>query len=199
MKGRVVILCLVVAMAGLPVSPGWEAGIVGASKAVADPGSLEELGTLLTRKPYRGEEKKVWVELTLVTPEYLEALVASEEGKEALKVYREMNLEHSIAFRASLTTHTISLRNYEVEKKSFLMDDKGKKYTSSGWRELPSPMPGMASHHRMGVLLFPKLGKDKTPIIGEKTKYIEVLMKDLEKVEERAFRWTFPLSKGEGK
>ena len=200
---RFVVLCLIAAMAGgvfFSVDPGRKAGIAGVPSALADPGSdpLEELGALLTRKPYKGEEKKVWVELTWVTPEYLKALVASGEGKKALKVYREIDLEKSIAFKVSLTTHTINLREYEVVEKSLLVDDQGTEYRPSGWRELPSPMPMMASHHRMGILRFPKLGKDKSPVIGEKTKAIEVLIRNLGKVEERGFRWTFPLSKGEG-
>lgn len=152
---------------------------------------LKELEGKLIKKPYKGEESKVWVELTLVTPAYLRALSTSVAELDSLQ--KQYRLQTTIPFRVKIETHTVNTLDYDVAAMSVFMDDKGVQYKATGWKELPSPMPMMASHHRLGILFFPKVDEKGKPVIGKQTGWVEVRMKNLGEVKERRFRWELPL------
>jgi len=152
---------------------------------------LKELEAMLTKKPYKGRGSKIWAELTLVTPAYLKALSTSTVELDSLQ--RQYRLQTTIPFRVKIETHTVNILEYDVATRSVLIDDKGKQYKAIGWKELPSPMPMMASHHRLGILFFPKVDEKGRPVMGKQTGWVEVVMKNLGEVKERRFRWELPL------
>ncbi len=150
----------------------------------AKPASLASLQRQLTRKPYRGADKQLEVELTLVTREYLKALYAADRkaGRttKAFAAYEKTyRIAEAMPFRVKMETHTVDTSPFDLQKAAVLIDDKGKKVAAIGWQELPSPVPAMASHHRRGILFFPKV----------KAKSFEVVLKGLGTVSERRFRW----------
>ncbi|MFQ6617717.1 MAG: hypothetical protein ACE5QV_03415 [Fidelibacterota bacterium] len=166
--------------------------------------NFKQLKSALTRSPTAGNEQKIWVEFTLITPQYfkLKALSESIEKEKIdskIKEYEEQyRYPGSLAFLVKINTHTMDTGEFIIENLCILRDDSGNEYKPTGWLELPSPMPAMASHHRAGILFFPSSNPDGTPVISTETKYIEVIMKNVGLVEERNFRWKLPLSQPEG-
>jgi hypothetical protein len=174
----------------------------GAAEAApkADAKSLAELHRTLTNSPYEGIDEQLQIELTLVTPEYLKALYQADQKtgktKEEFLVYeKRYRLAEAIPFRVKMETHTVDTTPFDLKKAAVLIDDQGKEYSAIDWQELPSPMPAMASHHRRGILFFPRISKkesDKGTVAGLKS--IEVVLKKIGTIEERRFKWVAPVT-----
>jgi len=146
---------------------------------------------------------KAKVEVTYVSPRFLETLRAM---KDKIEPARLATLEKygkggkNILFAVGITTRmdsqmcpTLSLSNYRMKKISFLRDDRGRKYPAVGWKEGLSAMPSMANHHRVGILIFSGVDDRGNPVISDKTKFVEVVIKGLAGAKERTFRWNLPL------
>ncbi len=78
-------------------------------------------------------------------------------------------------FDVQFNTHSVNL-SFNLSSIAFLRDDKGIIYKVSNWQ---GSQPG--GHHRSGTLIFIEpLGK---------TKFVELVFKDIAGVSERVFRW----------
>ena len=78
-------------------------------------------------------------------------------------------------FEISLDTHSVNLDSYDLKALSLLRDDAGK--TSQ-----PTTVENKGSgHHRQVMLVFPKAGTG--------SKRLELVIKDIAGVKERAFVW----------
>jgi len=127
--------------------------------------TLDEIRKLLLGKS-SGQEGAVTVDIFLATPEFFKA------------------------FAVDLNTHSVDLSNLEMDKISSLRDDQGNVYSLTEWREVGD---SSSSHHRSGALLFPLTDQEGEQVISDKTKYIEIIIKDLAGVKERLFRWDLPI------
>jgi hypothetical protein len=85
------------------------------------------------------------------------------------------NFNKTVRFDISINTHQGSL-DFDLTKISQLEDNKGNIYQPLSWEGSP---PG--GHHGSGTLSFPRL--------SEKTKFIKLIIKDVNNVPERVFRW----------
>ncbi len=93
-----------------------------------------------------------------------------------------------LAFEVRMKTHSVDLDSYKMEKLTFLKDDKGNIYKPLGWFN-----PGGGGHHRLGIIKLSSKDGNGKDIINKKTKYITVVIKDVDNVKERSFQWKFPL------
>jgi hypothetical protein len=91
-------------------------------------------------------------------------------------------------FEVRMNTHSVNLDNYKMEELSFLKDDKGNTYKPLGWFN-----PGGGGHHRFGVIKFSSKDSKGKDIIDKNTKYIHIIIKGVDNVNERSFQWNFPL------
>ncbi|MFQ5901713.1 MAG: hypothetical protein ACE5IH_09190 [Thermodesulfobacteriota bacterium] len=96
-----------------------------------------------------------------------------------------------LLFDVSMNTHTVSLDKYRIEALSFLRDERGKLFKALAWESSKG-----GGHHRFGKLRFPGKDSDGKSIIRKNDKYIEVVIKDIGGIEERAFRWKLPVMVG---
>ncbi len=87
----------------------------------------------------------------------------------------KFSFEETLKFYVEMNTHQGSL-DFDLARISVLKDDKDNIYEPLSWE---GPPPG--GHHRSGTLTFPKL--------EGKTKFIELTMRNVYNVPERAFRW----------
>jgi len=139
------------------------------------------------------ESGKVKVSIAYVSPLLFKILKAGQNKSlvqqfEAIRRYQKEGGKY--VFTVSLNTHVVKLSSYQMEKISFLRDDQGREYPAIGWEEGQSGMP---SHHRTGVLVFPKVDARGNPIISDKAGFMEIVIKGLAGVQERTFRWDLPL------
>jgi hypothetical protein len=93
-----------------------------------------------------------------------------------------------LAFEVRMDTHSVNLDQYRMEDLTFLKDDQGNEYKALGWFS-----PRGEGHHRSGIVKFPNKKASGRPIIGPKTKYIEVIIKGVDSTPRRVYRWKFPL------
>lgn len=96
--------------------------------------------------------------------------------------------EGELAFEVRMNTHSVDLDSYRMEELTFLKDDKGNIYKPLGWFN-----PGGAGHHRFGIIRLSSKDSNGKDIISKKTKYITLVIKDIDNVKERSFQWRFPL------
>ncbi len=84
-----------------------------------------------------------------------------------------------LVFDVSMDTHSVDLDQYNLGSLSVLLDEQGKQYIPTSWE---SPSGG---HHRNGTLTF------ATPdsLSQGKTKYVELIVRDVAGVGERVFKW----------
>lgn len=135
---------------------------------------------------------KIKVEVTYVSSRFfknLQAMKDRSEGGRFATLEKYQNEGKSLLFAVGLTTMSLNLSDYRMEKISFLRDERGREYPAAGWEEGRSAMPSMPYHHRAGFLIFPKVDAAGNPIISDESKSIEIVIKDLAGVEERTFRW----------
>lgn len=109
----------------------------------------------------------VEVTVSLISPE---DLTRPEVDELILKVY--------------LNTHSVDLLAYEMNKISFLRDERGNEYSAISWQSL-----GESSHHRSGILKFSNLDENGDFIITSKSEFMELVIKGLAGIEKRSFRW----------
>lgn len=155
--------------------------------------SLSELERTLTRRPYQGKDAQLRIELTLVTPDYLNALYEMERAAQDTtlefsaykKTYR---IAEAVPFRVTMETHTVNTSPFDLKEAALLIDAQGKEYPALGWQELPSPVPAMPYHHRRGILYFPKVAPAE---IRAEMQSFEVVLRGIGSVKERRFRWVF--------
>lgn len=83
----------------------------------------------------------------------------------------------STAIRVALNTHSVNLDAVNFDTMASLRDDRGKTYTLQGVEGASG-----SGHHRQAVLRFARADA------GAKT--VELIVKDVAGVKERAFRWS---------
>ncbi len=155
MRALLAALGVGLAMFGLVLLAGrWGTG-TGAGAATGP--------TLLQRD--RGEGG-VEVEVLYVTPEYLRT-----SNDRALQKYEP---DRNTVFVVAMNTHTVDLSGYDMLKISELVAG-GKRYAPVRWQSSSD-----SSHHRSGVLIFPK-AQPPFPV--------ELLIKAIAGVPVRTFRW----------
>ncbi|MBI5303873.1 MAG: hypothetical protein HY868_17180 [Chloroflexi bacterium] len=87
----------------------------------------------------------------------------------------DFQLGQPLVFDVAMNTHSVELAD-DMTKVSILRDNAGKEYKPTGWEGA-----GPGGHHREGKLKFAAM--------TTKPQYVELVIKDLAKVPERAFRW----------
>jgi hypothetical protein len=93
-----------------------------------------------------------------------------------------------IAFALRMNTHSVDLDQYAIAQLASLRDDRGREVQAL---TLASPMGG--GHHRAGVLLFPQNDAAGNPLVGEGTKYLQVIIREVAQKKRWVFQWDFPL------
>jgi len=151
---------------------------------------------VLGREAYKGKQGAVAVKALLATPQFFQALASLEaeqqKGNEAtiLQSYRQRyGLEEQLAIALYLDTHSVDLLGYKLQELSLLRDDGGGQYRPLGWME----DQGGSSHHRSGVLLFPRVDGEGRDLLTS-ARVLELVVRDVDRVPERAFRWELPIS-----
>ncbi len=96
--------------------------------------------------------------------------------------------EEELIFEVRMNSHSVDLDDYKMEESTLLKDDNSNIYKPLGWFN-----PGGGGHHRFGNIKFSSTGKDGSEIVGKETKQITLLIKGVAGVEERSFKWDFPL------
>jgi hypothetical protein len=88
------------------------------------------------------------------------------------------------AFAVVLDTHTVNLDAYDLLPLSVLRTADGQEVQPISWTAQAG------GHHREGMLTFPTLAADGSPLITPGAAPFELLIRDVGGVAERAFRWT---------
>lgn len=86
-------------------------------------------------------------------------------------------------FRVALDTHAVDLDGYDLRQLATLRIDGVREIQPTGW---DAPKGG---HHREGTLAFPMTLPDGGAVIGPSTRLIELVIRDVAGLPERAFRW----------
>jgi hypothetical protein len=87
-------------------------------------------------------------------------------------------------FSIEMDTHVVTLDDYDLRKLAALRTDQGQEIQPESWN---SPSGG---HHRSGTLTFPATTAAGTPLIGPNTRSIELIIRNVGGVPERALKWT---------
>ena len=124
-----------------------------------------------------GGEGGVTVQATYLTEQYLRAKGREEE-------ISRYQLDRYIAFNISMDTHSGDLRKNDLKRDVVLRNDKGITVSALSWEPLSDD-----AHHLSGVMKFPKQGSDGKPIIGDDTRYLELVVYNIAGVKERVLRW----------
>jgi len=91
----------------------------------------------------------------------------------------------SLAFQVGISTHTVNLDKYEIDKLAVLKDGQGNVYTPSKWTE----DQGSGGHHRSGILYFDRADKAGNAIIDSNDNFFEVEINEIGDVPVRSFKW----------
>ena len=86
----------------------------------------------------------------------------------------------ALIFEVVMDTHSVDLDQYDLGKLAALRDDGGAEYRPASWRSDPG------GHHRSGTVTFPVPGS----LSEGKTKYVEMVIRDVSDVKERVLKWT---------
>jgi hypothetical protein len=111
------------------------------------------------------------------------ATQTSEAGQVTVAVTWDRR-ESAPVFRVALDTHSVNLDAVDLSQAAVLRTDKGVEVRPSGW---DAPKGG---HHRSGSLTFPSITPAGTPVLGEDTRSLELVIRDVAGVPERRFDWT---------
>lgn len=93
-----------------------------------------------------------------------------------------------LAIQVKLDTHAVDLDQYKLEKLATLRDAEG--------REIPAvalESPSGSGHHREGVLTFPGTDANGNALLNADVKGLTLLIRGIDAVPERVFRWQLPL------
>ena len=85
----------------------------------------------------------------------------------------------SLIFNVAMNTHSVDLDQYDLGTLAVLRDDTGNEYPPVSWDS------AAGGHHRSGTLTFPV----PDSVSQGKTKYIEMIIRDVAGIEERVFKW----------
>jgi hypothetical protein len=96
-------------------------------------------------------------------------------GGVTVKVTYLAQTEHESKFSVVLDTHSVNLGVFDFEALSLIRDDTGLTMVPTGVENKGS------GHHREIVLTFPRPSVER--------KWLELVIKDIAGVKERAFRW----------
>ena len=91
-----------------------------------------------------------------------------------------------LSFEVRMSTHSVNLDDYEMEKISFLQIDRGPKRKALGWFDQSG-----GGHHVSGILKF-------TGPIPSSAKSLQLIIREVGDVGERAFEWNLPLEQKKG-
>jgi hypothetical protein len=111
------------------------------------------------------------------------AVQTNEGGQVTIKVTWQGRSAGPV-FTIEMDTHAIDLDSYDLRQLAVLRTDQGQEIQPSGWN---APAGG---HHRTGTLTFPATTASGTPVIGPKTRTLELIIRNVSGVPERSFRWT---------
>ncbi|MBI4187598.1 MAG: hypothetical protein HY529_00130 [Chloroflexi bacterium] len=84
-----------------------------------------------------------------------------------------------LSFNVAMNTHSVDLDQYDLGKLATLRDDAGNTYTPLSWEA------AAGGHHRSGKLTFPV----PDSLSQKKTKYIEIVIRDVAGIEQRILKW----------
>ncbi len=111
------------------------------------------------------------------------AVQTNEGGQVTIKVTWQGRSAGPI-FTVEMDTHTVNLDSYDLRQLAVLRTDQGQQIQPSGWNAPPG------GHHRTGTLTFPATTASGTPVIGPKTRKLELIIRKVSGIPERSFRWT---------
>lgn len=86
-------------------------------------------------------------------------------------------------FQVVLDTHSVNLDAYDLAQLAVLRTDQGVEVAPSGWDA------DAGGHHREGVLSFPSVTADESPVIGPETRMIELVVRGVAGPPERVLHW----------
>jgi len=104
---------------------------------------------------------------------------SSSEGAVTIDVGWDDKKATQLEFSVVMNTHSVDLDQYDLGKLTVLQDDSGNKYQPLSWQ---APAGG---HHRSGMLIFPL----PDSVRQGKAKYFEIVIRDVDSIKERVFRW----------
>lgn len=122
--------------------------------------------------------------LPATVPPVPSAARVSAEGAIQITV-RPLNLQspgETLDFEVALDTHTVDLA-FDLAALAVLRNDEGRVLQALSWDG------GRGGHHLRGRLSFPARDAAGVPLIGERTRYVELILRDVGGVPERIFRW----------
>lgn len=95
--------------------------------------------------------------------------------------------ERNIVFAITLDTHSGDLSKFDLVKDVTLRNDRGQQVTPSRWVATAD-----GAHHRAGGLVFTKTDQAGRAMDSQ-AKVLELIVRGLGSVSERALRWTLPV------
>jgi hypothetical protein len=107
----------------------------------------------------------------------------SEGGQVALMVTWQA-AEPELVFAVQMDTHSVDLDGYDLRELAVLRTNEGREAAPIGWQ---APRGG---HHRQGALVFPLAAADGAPLIGQDTRLVELVVRDVGGVPERVLQWS---------
>ena len=112
-----------------------------------------------------------------------EAATQKSEGGQVAVAVTWQGASAGPTFRVVLDTHAVDLDGYDLRQLATLRVDGARELQPTGW---DAPKGG---HHREGSLTFPATLPDGGATIGPAARSIELVIRDVAGVPERAFRW----------
>ncbi|MCC7368766.1 MAG: hypothetical protein IT306_10110 [Chloroflexi bacterium] len=103
-------------------------------------------------------------------------------GGVTVKVSRLESAE-GLAFKIVLDTHSVNLDRIDLGQLAVLRTEQGEEIAPLAW-EAPA-----GGHHREGTLMFPTTTADGLPLFEAGAGTVELVIRDVAGVAERAFRW----------
>lgn len=90
----------------------------------------------------------------------------------------------TLNFQVKLSTHSVDLDGYRLEGLANLRNDSGLSVPPAGWFNEAG-----GGHHRRGELRFPAKTAEGQMLIGPRTQFIEMVVRDIAGVKERRVQW----------
>ncbi len=95
---------------------------------------------------------------------------------------------NTLDFEVRMSTHSVDLDGFAVDKLAVLRGPGGTEVRSLGWFE-----PGGGGHHRFGILRFPLKNASGKPLLPSGKGSLELRIKGVADPAARVFRWELPL------
>ncbi len=112
------------------------------------------------------------------------AMIQTNEGGQVTIKVTWQGKSAGPVFTVEMDTHAVNLDSYDLRQLAVLRTDQGQNIQPGGWN---APTGG---HHRTGTLTFPATTPLGTPVIGPKTRMLELIIRNVSSIPERSFRWT---------